>query len=77
MRNWQPVMYLSVNKDGLASLWDRAKDASNIQGEAFVMLRLTPEQELALAAAQELAGLAAQQEREVYCPTCRQRRFDI
>lgn len=77
MRNWQPVMYLSINKDGLASLWDRAKDASNIQGEAFVILKLTAEQQAQLAEAQELAGQAASLEREVYCPTCRQRRFDI
>jgi hypothetical protein len=70
-------MYLSIDAEGQASLWDRAKDAASVQGEAFVILRLTPDQQHHLEEAQELAALAAQQEREVYCPTCRQRRFDL
>ena len=41
--NFMP-MYLTVNKDGLCSLWDRLEQAQNVGDEAVVVLHLTTEQ---------------------------------
>jgi hypothetical protein len=51
-------MHLTVNEDGLVSLWDssqQALEAAAREGESYVRLVLTDDQQLALSAAQEAA----------------------
>lgn len=51
-----PPFHLSVNKDGIVSLWDRERDAQVVRGEMYVCLELTEEQVRALDLAQNQAA---------------------
>lgn len=50
-----PPFYLTVNSDGLVSLWDEKEQTENVPGEILVVLELTLEQIQTLDTAKELA----------------------
>ena len=47
--------HLSINSDGVVSLWDTRELAQNVRGETYLWLDLTERQRLAIEAAQEKA----------------------
>jgi hypothetical protein len=62
------VFHLSVNKDGVVSLWDRAEQARRQDGEAYLRMELTLEQTSAIEAsvdeAQRLSDALESEEEE-------------
>lgn len=49
------AFHLSVASDGVVSLWDTERQARAVEGETYVLLRLTVPQQLAITRARKLA----------------------
>ena len=54
--------HLSVNEDGVVSLWDTRELAQNVQGETYLFLDLTEAQTARIVQAQEQAYNARMEE---------------
>jgi hypothetical protein len=55
--NWETGgFHLTVNKNGLVSLWDNVRNAQSVKGEIYVYLPITIDQAVKLKGAQIAAA---------------------